>query len=254
VYEDALQRTPDSAILRTNYAQALAGLGRGEDALREVERVLAQVPEDDVARGLLVQLLRDQGRDAEALTLAQGWLKADPSDPGAQAQVGVLLTLGGDPVAGEALLLQSLSDAVPRPQVRHLLGMMAVSRGDHRGAVVHLRAELDSFPGALLSRVALAHAHMALEEWDEAAAEYDAALGMTPEDVELRRALAQAYFNMGDYALAETALAPALERAPEHPYVLLLHANILAKQGDRATAERVFAEAQALRARAGASP
>ena len=90
---------------------------------------------------------------------------------------------------------------------------------------------------------------MALEEWEEAAAEYSAALGFVPEDVELRRALAQAYFNMGDYGLAAEALAPALAQAPEHPYVLLLHANILAKQGDRATAERVFAEAQALRAR-----
>ncbi|MCK6524939.1 sulfatase-like hydrolase/transferase [Myxococcota bacterium] len=248
VYEEALQRTPESAILRVNYAQALAGLGRVDDALREVERVLVQVPEDDVARGLLVQLLRDQGRGDEALRLAQGWLQADPTDPVAQAQVGVLLSLSGDP-AGEALLLQSLSDAVPRPQVRHLLGMMAVSRGDHRGAVAHLRAELDSFPNALPARVALAHAHMALEEWEEAAAEYDAALAMTPDDVELRRALAQAYFNMGDYELASDALAPALERAPEHPYVLLLHANILAKQGDRATAERVFAEAQALRSK-----
>ncbi|MBK9644611.1 MAG: sulfatase-like hydrolase/transferase [Deltaproteobacteria bacterium] len=249
VYEDALNRTPDSAILRTNYAQALAGMGRLDDALAEVQRVLVQVPEDDVARGLLVQLLRDLGRAGEALTLTQAWLDADPTDPNAQAQVGVLLSLGGEPEAGEPLLVQSLSDAVPRPQVRHLLGMMAVSRGDHRAAVAHLRAELDSFPASLPSRVALAHAHMALEEWEEAAAEYSAALGFVPEDVELRRALAQAYFNMGDYGLAAEALAPALAQAPEHPYVLLLHANILAKQGDRATAERVFAEAQALRAR-----
>ena len=59
-------------------------------------------------------------------------------------------------------------------------------------------------------------------------------------------ALAQCEFNLKDYATARTTLDKALALAPEDPQVLLLHANLLAKEGKRDEGYAVFQRASKL--------
>jgi hypothetical protein len=69
---------------------------------------------------------------------------------------------------------------------------------------------------------------------------------MRPKDVMTQLALAQCVFNLKDYATARTLVDGALKAAPDNPDVLLLHANLLAKEGKREEGAAVFERARTL--------
>jgi Flp pilus assembly protein TadD len=128
--------------------------------------------------------------------------------------------------------------------VHTALGSIALLRNQPRLAAEEFKQELFAFPRADATRRRLAETLMALGEWDEAAAEFAYLLEHTPDDKDLLRGRAQAVFNAGDFELAATFLAPAIALAPEDPYVLLLHANLLEKQGNAAEAAHVYLRAK----------
>ena len=68
------------------------------------------------------------------------------------------------------------------------------------------------------------------------------------KDHEAILGFAQAVFNAGDYPRSAEILSPALELAPDSPYVLLLHANLLGKLGERDKGLAVFEQAKVLKA------
>jgi tetratricopeptide (TPR) repeat protein len=87
---------------------------------------------------------------------------------------------------------------------------------------------------------------MTLKEWDDAIKEFEAYNKRQPGDIMIRQPWAQAVFNASNYAGAAEILAPVLTAQPNNPDVLLLHANILAKIGDREEAKAVAARANEL--------
>ena len=63
--------------------------------------------------------------------------------------------------------------------------------------------------------------------------------------------MAQALFNLEHYERAREILDRALAIAPDDPMLVLLDANLLAKEGRRAEGEVRFEEARRLRAERG---
>ena len=70
-----------------------------------------------------------------------------------------------------------------------------------------------------------------------------------PDDPQALRALAQCLFNLQEYDAARGALDAALLLAPDDPDVLLLHANLLSKEGLREQGLQVLEQANAANAR-----
>jgi arylsulfatase A-like enzyme/Flp pilus assembly protein TadD len=244
-----LSTNPDSTVLRLNLANNLAAQGRHAESLASAERVLTQVEGDRQAQDTVLRILADQGRHDEVVRRGAVFRATSPDDAGLAARMGVSLVALGQPTGARRLLEESLSDGVPRRHVQRAMGLLTLAEGDAPGAVLWLQRESDAFPGDASVRWELGNALMSLRRWDEAAAEYAALVQLQPRDPSARRAWAQATFNAGGFEEAAEILAPALAVAPDDPDVLLLHANILSRQGRKVEAEAIHTEATALRER-----
>lgn len=111
----------------------------------------------------------------------------------------------------------------------------------------HMKAELAWFPNNRPAREALATSAMLNQDWPSARDHYEhlaSGPGATPTD---RVGWAQALFNLKEFDAAVQVLAPVLKSRPPAS-ALLLHANLLAKQGHKAEGQKVFEAAQALKA------
>ncbi len=246
VLKEGVELQPASTLMRSHLAGVIARQGRLQEAYDLVRTIYEQVPGDDLSRISMLRYLTDMNRVDEALALGQQWLATEPENRGLQSMVGILLVHKRDLRGAEPLLQASLLDGQPREQVHRALGMIALAKGDTEGLIGHLQAESADFPSNLGVRMELGNTFMTARRWDEAAAEYAAIAEQNPKDFNARRAWAQAVFNSGDYELAAKLLAPALAGAPDNPEVLLLHANLLDKQGKTEEAKAAAEEAKAL--------
>jgi arylsulfatase A-like enzyme/Flp pilus assembly protein TadD len=246
VYKAALELQPTSSILRVNLANVMAAQGRHEDGLTEMLNVLEQIPGDSTAQIGALRMLTDLNRDDEALALAKKWLEEKAGDPGLQAHLGVLLSRNGDIETAFTLLKESLKDDVPRQLVHRTLAVIQLQRNHPRLALHNYRKELQYFPIDPSLHLNCARILMTLKEWDDAIKEFEAYNKRQPGDIMIRQPWAQAVFNTSNYAGAAEILAPVLTAQPNNPDVLLLHANILAKIGDREEAKAVAAQANEL--------
>ncbi|MFT4976956.1 MAG: putative Zn-dependent protease, partial [Myxococcota bacterium] len=245
VFRDALAVQPTSTVLRVNLAHTLAAQDRHEDGLAEMLAVLEQVPGDNIAQIGVLRMLTDLGQVDKGIRYGTRWLGEKPEDQGLKAHLGVLYGKQSDLERAEPLLRESLTDDVPRQLVHKLLASIALARGDAEGGLAHLRREQQ-----LLYQPELyddtARILFSMQRWAEAADDFDVYLDAQPTDHAARREHAQAVYNTYDYELAAEILAPALAARPDDPDVLMMHANILAKIGDREEAEATAARANDL--------
>jgi Tfp pilus assembly protein PilF len=127
-------------------------------------------------------------------------------------------------------------------------GRVAAREGQVQIARKLYERELEHHPrtvGAALDLVTL------LAEEQDYAAERALAKDLAermPTEPRLWHAWAQSAFNLGELAEARGALDQALERFPKNPELVLLDANLLAKEGKRDEGRRRFDEARALKA------
>ncbi|MCU0723263.1 MAG: AAA family ATPase [Planctomycetes bacterium] len=93
---EALRATPDNAALRRCLAEALAGLGRLDQAEAEFRRALALAPKDEALQVGLADLFFRRGEDSKALVIVESLLKADPTPGRALVLHARLLLKSGD--------------------------------------------------------------------------------------------------------------------------------------------------------------
>ena len=247
VLREALKLEPSSTVLHLNLASCLMQLQRFEEAMAEFNAILALVPTDPQGRQGVVMALTRLNRNQEGLDKAMEWLKESPDEASLQAQAGLLMTRLNRESEAEPYLLGSLSDKVPRPIVHELLARYATQRGDVKGMVTHLQAELEILPSNYRARRALATWYMQNKQWDDAAAELQILVEQRATDHAARVSWAQALFNAAAYEEAQKVLTPAIEAAPNYPEGLLLQANLLAKQGKREEGAVLAKKAQELK-------
>jgi arylsulfatase A-like enzyme/tetratricopeptide (TPR) repeat protein len=247
VFTQGLALSPDSSVLRLNLAQSLAAAGRFEEALTHVDHVLSAVPGDDAAQAAWLRMTTDLGQPEVAIEQARLWLAGTPNSATLQAHLGVALARIGESTEAEGLLRLCRLDGVAREKVESTLGDLALAAGDTASAVSYWETELSLFPedSALWRR--LATLLMELGAWERAGQAMGELAAREPEDLEPRRGQILAVFNTGDYRQARDLLDPLLAQRPDDPDLLLLHANLLSKEGRREEGKRVFEKAQALK-------
>ena len=245
-YRRAIELQPESTLLRVNLANNLAAQGRLEEGYALMKSVHEQVPGDDIARSGILKMGIDMGLYAEAAEQGQAWLKETPDRGSLQAFTGIALVRLGQDAQAKALLQSSLQDGIPRQLVHLGLATIATRAKELPVAVSHMEAELAWFPNNRAAHVGLAGHAMATKDWASARDHFNHMAthpGAEPMD---RVGWAQALFNLEEFAAARKVLNPLLADKPNAD-ALLLHANLLAKEGKKAEGQKVFERAQALK-------
>jgi len=86
--EKAVEARSDDPVLRQELAYAVAQTGDKARAADLYRSVLAIAPGAEISRGLLSELLLDQGKTNEAITLLQEGIQRDPEAPGLRRRLG----------------------------------------------------------------------------------------------------------------------------------------------------------------------
>ena len=246
-YRRAIELQPSSTVLRSNLAQALASQGRLQEGYDLMASIHEQVPGDELARAGMLKMAIDLDQHQAAADMGLAWLKENPEQRTTQAFTGIALVHLGRNAQAKPLLQASLSDGLPRQLVHLALARVAQTEKDLAAARSHYEAELAWFPKNRAVRRELAGLCMSSKDWVCARDNYALLAEESPKGPPnaLRLMWAQALFNLEEYAQARAVLDPALES--QGPDILLLHANLLAKEGKREEGKKVFEQAQALK-------
>lgn len=129
-FEQGLELAPDNVDARTSYARALYLNGQPEPARQQLEHVLLQDPELDLAPFLLGLMLDESGDTSRASDLYRRTLGLEPGHAGAHFYLAGVLYRNGD-YAAAAEHYAATAEANPDVTVAALLRLVALS---HNGA------------------------------------------------------------------------------------------------------------------------
>lgn len=274
---------PDAFELRMRKLPLLARAGREEEAKAFLEETAKLFPEKARVWVILSGTALRENDLKGALELAQRGIQADPKDPAAQeaevealfrlekseeavqhglaymqmnpSNFGVAALLGRwylgarDLKNAETYLRIAVSGPNPRRAARSQLALLAIAAGARVDAYTLLEAEVKDYPGNRLARHMLARMFGEDQRWLDQKGHLEFLLRAQPTDPRAMLNLAQCLFNLADYAGARKVLNDALAASPEEPDILLLHANLLAKEGKREEGKAVFDKANAIHER-----
>ncbi len=182
-----------------------------ENVLREL---LARLPGNEEATGLLAQILGDAGRAREALDLLEP------------------LALSGErrPASGKLL---------------GLLGSLYAQSGAHAKSENAFRRASELEPAVAAHARGRARALLAMQEYEAALEQYVRLTAMEPEEIENYLRAAQLYRHLKKLDLAEASLRQAQARAPGNLEVVYQSALLAEAQGKFDQAIRVISGAVA---------
>jgi len=249
---------PVPGSYHANLAEALRGLGQGEEALRVLAEGLRQggdALELEMARGVV---LDDLGRPAEAAAAFRAALARQPRDAGARFNLGAALLQLREPEAAAAEFRRALEGQPTHPLALGLLGQMALERGDLAEAGRYLEPLFEAQPGQPEARTLVAWwrlrsgmAAAARGEPAEAERHYRAGAEAQPDEPGLPASLGALLLAQGRLAEALPPLEAYHRLAPADPQSHLFLGQAYALAGRREEARRLLTEGERLAHQAG---
>ncbi len=243
----ALQAQPQHPGARVFHARMLAGKRDIDGAMKVVEEVTAQFPQDDAAWKLKGDLLQFGRQDAEgALAAFRKAVELNPRNLEAHSGALAVLFAGNDAEKVKPQL-DALKKAYPKhPQTRYFEAQLAFLQRDFKKAKELVTPLAQSSPNNV--RVLQLAGAVELQAGTPAQAEayLSKALQVAPGLPLARRLLTQAYLRTGQSDKALATIEPAL-RAPNvdaGTVALAAEANLLA--GNTKEATELFARAAKL--------
>jgi serine/threonine-protein kinase len=273
---DALRIAPDRPMVRYSLAVTLAGTGRHDDAIQELQYVLALQPNHDDARRVLAGVLAQQGRLDEAIAeyrkaiaarprywahhsslcatlyraarydaaieVCRRVIELQPDSAIGYQQLGTITqTLGRDM---EAIAYYEQANALtPIAPTYSNLGALYHKHGRYEEAVAAYRAAINLRPNNAIAHRNLGDAYQRLRRSEDARAAYrqavllaEAHLKVNPRDTLEMARLAVYLAKAGESARARQAAARALGAAPADVQVLYRSAVVETLLGDHEAA------------------
>lgn len=248
VIEEAYELQPTNPMLKSAWGAVLAGRNRYDEATRLFVEVAEEMPFMPRARALAVQTAARAGDIEQARTLGEAWFEDHADDDHLAGALALVLLRSGEAARGLELLEQGVEADVPEPEVCYLLAVHEMKEGDPERARALLAREVENYPGNPRSLFAYSRLLMSEQDWPALAEMATAALEVRKDDPVMWHAKVLALFNQADYAAAREAVDAGLEAAPTHPDLVLMDANLLAKEGDRPAGVARFEEAKKYKA------
>jgi predicted Zn-dependent protease len=203
-YGEALALDADRTAVRFNLAVALQKAGRPADAAVELERVVAERPDQRSAIVLLAEcraLLGEYGKAAALLTPLH---ERAPDDRAVMYLLGLSLVQDKQADRGKVLLDRILRDG-ESAETHLLLGAVKLGAGEYAAARDDLRRGAELNPGLPLVHVLLGRALMNVGDTQGAAAAFRRELAVNSNDFD-------ANLLLGVLAKQENALDEAMAR------------------------------------------
>lgn len=116
------------------------------------------------------------------------------------------------------------------PDALHLLGVVALQRGDHAIAVERIQQAVAVEPANPVYLANLAYGYVRLSRWPEAYAAFERAARLAPDDPEIQMGIGNCLAMMGKPAEAEKAFRRLVERHPNYALGWFNLANALRDQ------------------------
>jgi predicted Zn-dependent protease len=186
---------------------------------------LAAQPADIEQRTRAARELVVAGKAEEAIPIYLDLARALPNDPGVLVNLSIAEFKSKryrDAAAHAEAALKLQPDS---PAANLFLGSSYAALGEHARSVGPLEQVLAAKPNDRNARVMLAEAMLALERYDDAAAQFRRASELAPESPGVWYGLGRSF-----EALSELAFNQLEQRAPESPYWLALSGDIYLKQ------------------------
>lgn len=233
VVKAALAIDPDNAHLQSSYASQLASRGQFDEAAALFREVAIKMPYAPRMRALAVSSLRRAGKREEALKLGLDWMPSFHDDRALAGAVGILLVETGRYSDGMTLLQEAMKADVPEMEVAWYLAIHEIGEGNMDEAARLLELELANHPGHLRAAVVLTRVYMRAQRWEDQRKAAELVLAVNPKDAAMWHAKVLALFNLAEYGAARAALVEGLKADPNNPDLILMDANLLAKEGFR---------------------
>lgn len=244
-YRKAIELSPGLHSDHAALAEAYRGMGQPEQAVAAYRQALALLPCDANTRDLLAGLYRERGRTDEALAEYRLAAQYDPDDFTAWHAIGQILEEQGQAEEAQAAYDKAIAlaeDHLTRnphdAATASMLGLMYLLRGDPTQAIPILQQAVALRPNAD-NHYALGNGYYDAGRYEEALAEYQAALAADPNHFSAAVRLGDTYEKLrrADDAIAAYRRALAIrDDADVHTYLGML----LAKQGQLEAAEAEY--------------
>ena len=216
-------------------------VGRATEQFKEVVRL---DPADTESALWLARLYRLQNRHDQAENVLRGILKADPDNEAGVEQLTQLLLDEGK--SGEAVsLLENVTAKSSSPILLDLLGDAYTQTRDLVKAEAAYRKATEIDPSELSHQRGLGQTLLAEEKYPEALKVYQKLADLMPDDADVYLRIAQIYRELHQLDKAEETLTKARQYSPGSLDVMYNEAMIYQAQGRSEDAIRVLSEAVA---------
>ena len=215
-----------------------------ERAIEQFREVYRLDPTDAESALWLARLYRLRNEHDKAEEVLRGMLKQDPGNESAIEQLTQLLLDEGK--ADDAVsLLEGITSRSPSPGLLDLLGDSYTQTHDLAKAEGAYRKAADMDPSELSHLRGLGQTLLAEEKYPEALKVYQKLADLMPDDADVYLRLGQIYRELNQLDLAEQSLMKARQYEPGSPEVMYNEAMLYEAQGRYQDAIRVLSDAVA---------
>ena len=222
-----------------------AGVGQSEVAGKAIEQykeIYRLDPSDTESALWLTRLYRLRNEHDKAEAVLRGILKDDPENEPAIEQLTQLLLDQGK--SSEAVsLLESITSRTPSAALLDLLGDAYTQTKDLPKAEQAYRKAVELDPSELSHQRGLAQTLMSEEKFSDALKVYQKLADLMPDDADIYLRIAQIYREMHQLDRAEESLLKARQYAPGSLEVMYNEAMLYQAQGRYDDAIRVLSDA-----------
>lgn len=247
-FEDVLKLPADTVALQVAHANALAAMGRLEEATQHAASALGAEPRNAEARLLAVRLQLAAGRHAEARTALAALLADEPGNSRAAAVSARLSMADGDSTAAIAQLEQAAKGAKAQlsvPEHASLLVALAETclvAGQPDKASTTLVELRKLVPAAPAIELLSARVSLAQRDTTTAVATLQRLVAANPSLSDARLLLGATLIEQGATEQARAQLQTLIADQPGNLPARRLLARLLAAEGNAGAAERMLAE------------
>lgn len=236
-------------VIEHHRCDILIKLGRREEALTTLEKLVDGEPGDHFARALLARVLKDLGRIEQAKEVAAEASRRPGDDVPALWAISELLMELGDRGTCETLLTRILKKDPDNADAAHALGVVLSRARRYDEALVQFEKAFKLRPAFSQASYNLAMIHYTRKNYELARKVLELAIKTDPGNVRPRHLLGKTHRKMGNFKEALAVWEEALPLRADSKSILKHLVEVCAELGEAEKGRRYLTQAKDLKKR-----